>query len=51
MFQWRIDHILFRGAMSARSAWTVGASDAERTPSGLLPSDHAGVVATVGIGR
>lgn len=51
MFQWRIDHILFLGPMSARSAWIVGASDAERTPSGLLPSDHAGVVATIHIGN
>lgn len=39
----RIDHVLFRGHITARSAHTVGDTQAERTPSGLWPSDHAGV--------
>lgn len=43
----RIDLVLFRGAVSALSAEVVGDELADRTPSGLWPSDHAGVVATL----
>jgi endonuclease/exonuclease/phosphatase family metal-dependent hydrolase len=43
----RIDFVLFRGAFSVRSAETVGDGQADRTPSGLWPSDHAGVAATL----
>jgi endonuclease/exonuclease/phosphatase family metal-dependent hydrolase len=43
----RIDFILFRGAFAVRGAETVGDSQADRTPSGLWPSDHAGVAGTV----
>ncbi|MBT2471877.1 endonuclease/exonuclease/phosphatase family protein [Streptomyces sp. ISL-66] len=39
----RIDHVLFRGEVTALTANRVGASQADRTPSGLWPSDHAGV--------
>lgn len=41
----RIDFVFMRGALAARSAFRVGESQADRTPSGLWPSDHAGVVA------
>lgn len=43
----RIDYILYRGGLEAVSADVVGADPAERTPSGLWASDHAGVVATL----
>jgi endonuclease/exonuclease/phosphatase family metal-dependent hydrolase len=43
----RVDFVLFRGAFLVRSADIVGENPADRTPSGLWPSDHAGVVATL----
>jgi endonuclease/exonuclease/phosphatase family metal-dependent hydrolase len=42
----RIDLVLFRGPVRARSAEVVGATPFEMTPP-LYPSDHAGVVATL----
>jgi len=44
----RIDLVLFRGALSALDAGVVGEELSARTPSGLWPSDHAGVVVTLG---
>ena len=44
----RIDLVLFRGALNALDADVVGEELSARTPSGLWPSDHAGVVATLG---
>jgi endonuclease/exonuclease/phosphatase family metal-dependent hydrolase len=41
----RIDYVLFKGNLKVRAATVVGANPADRTPSGLWPSDHAGVVA------
>jgi endonuclease/exonuclease/phosphatase family metal-dependent hydrolase len=41
----RIDYVLFKGNFKVRAAAVLGANPAERTPSGLWPSDHAGVVA------
>jgi endonuclease/exonuclease/phosphatase family metal-dependent hydrolase len=43
----RIDLVLFKGDVIAQSMDIVG--DDVRTASGLWPSDHAGVVATLGI--
>jgi endonuclease/exonuclease/phosphatase family metal-dependent hydrolase len=43
----RIDYILFRGDLEVVGADVIGDDPAERTPSGLWPSDHAGVVATL----
>ncbi|MDZ8052891.1 MAG: endonuclease/exonuclease/phosphatase family protein [Aulosira sp. ZfuVER01] len=43
----RIDFVLFRGTIKALSADVVGDNSADRTPSGLWPSDHAGVAATL----
>ena len=43
----RIDFVLFRGAFSVHGAVTIGDSQADRTPSGLWPSDHAGLAATL----
>lgn len=39
----RIDYVLFRGPISALASQRVGDNQADRTPSGLWPSDHAGV--------
>jgi hypothetical protein len=39
----RIDYVLFRGGLTALAAGRVGARPGDRTPSGLWPSDHAGV--------
>lgn len=49
MLDRRIDLILYGGGIEAESAHLVGHMPADRTPSGLWPSDHAGVVAAVGI--
>ncbi len=43
----RIDLILVRGGFDFLDAALVGADPAERTASGLWPSDHAGVTATL----
>jgi endonuclease/exonuclease/phosphatase family metal-dependent hydrolase len=43
----RIDLILFRGDFSAADADLVGEEQADRTATGLWPSDHAGVAAIV----
>ncbi|WP_328969483.1 endonuclease/exonuclease/phosphatase family protein [Streptomyces sp. NBC_00239] len=39
----RIDYVLYRGDITARATQRVGARQADRTPSGLWPSDHAGL--------
>jgi endonuclease/exonuclease/phosphatase family metal-dependent hydrolase len=43
-FGTRIDHTLYRGTFTPRTATIVGKDPAEKTASGLWPSDHAGVV-------
>ena len=43
----RLDLVLFRGGPCALDAEVVGDELSDRTPSGLWPSDHAGVVATL----
>lgn len=45
----RIDMIFTDGAFGAERAWLVGAGASDRTPGGLWPSDHAGVVATLAV--
>lgn len=45
--QERIDLILFRGPVRAQRLERVGDAPAARTPGGLWPSDHAGVIGTV----
>ncbi|MFD7625034.1 endonuclease/exonuclease/phosphatase family protein [Streptomyces sp. NPDC059851] len=39
----RIDYVLYRGKIKALASHRVGEARADRTPSGLWPSDHAGV--------
>lgn len=46
-FDERIDLVLFRGPLRAVSATVVGEEQADRTPSGLWPSDHAGLVSVL----
>jgi endonuclease/exonuclease/phosphatase family metal-dependent hydrolase len=43
----RIDVVLFRGGFTALQAHIVGDNPADRTPSGLWPSDHAGFAAAL----
>jgi endonuclease/exonuclease/phosphatase family metal-dependent hydrolase len=43
----RLDLVLTRGGFETVSADVVGEQVGDRTPSGLWPSDHAGVVATL----
>jgi Endonuclease/Exonuclease/phosphatase family len=46
----RVDHALLKGAtLVPETATIVGASPADRTASGLWPSDHAGLVARVAL--
>ena len=45
----RIDLILFRGAFGITDIHLIGNNSSDRTASGLWPSDHAGVVATLNI--
>lgn len=47
----RVDHVLFRGAFAVRGADIVGDDPADRSSSGLWPSDHAGVAAGLEFGR
>jgi endonuclease/exonuclease/phosphatase family metal-dependent hydrolase len=48
-FTERIDHILTRpSSYGILSNWIVGRDPANRTPGGLWPSDHAGVIAGIG---
>jgi endonuclease/exonuclease/phosphatase family metal-dependent hydrolase len=43
----RIDFVLFRGELTALRTDTVGHDPSAKTPSGMWPSDHAGVVAVL----
>jgi len=43
----RIDLVLVRGDFAVLGIDVVGGESSDRTPSGLWPSDHAGVVATL----
>jgi endonuclease/exonuclease/phosphatase family metal-dependent hydrolase len=45
----RIDIVFFRGGVTAQAVELVGIDPSKRSPAGLWPSDHAGVVATLGV--
>src|SRR5262249_51238633 len=45
----RLDLVLYRGKVHARDADIVGDELGDRTASGLWPSDHAGIVARLGL--
>jgi Endonuclease/Exonuclease/phosphatase family len=44
VFDHTVDHVLTRPGLETRRAYVTGDDRAERTPSGLWPSDHGGVV-------
>lgn len=46
-FYTRIDHVMTKGKVAKRNALLVGADAAMRTPTGLWPSDHGGVVSAL----
>ncbi|HEY8200028.1 MAG TPA: endonuclease/exonuclease/phosphatase family protein [Actinomycetota bacterium] len=43
----RIDHVMTLGGIQVAGSEVTGTNPAHKTPSGLWPSDHAGVVATL----
>ncbi len=51
MLRERIDLMLVRGAVRAKKIRRVGATESSLTPSGLWPSDHAGLVAEFKVRR
>ena len=48
-FDRRIDHIFSTSGLAVADARIVGADPDQRTPEGLWPSDHAGMVARLGM--
>jgi endonuclease/exonuclease/phosphatase family metal-dependent hydrolase len=47
VFDHTVDHVLTKPGLETRMAFVTGNDPAERTPSGLWPSDHGGVVSTL----
>jgi endonuclease/exonuclease/phosphatase family metal-dependent hydrolase len=47
VFDHTVDHVLTKPGLTTRNAFVTGNDPAERTPSGLWPSDHGGVVSTL----
>lgn len=47
----RIDLLLFLGDINVQRASIFGATQSSKTPSGLWPSDHAGVAAQILVKR
>lgn len=47
VFDHTVDHVLTKPALETKNAFVTGNDPAERTPSGLWPSDHGGVVSTL----
>jgi Endonuclease/Exonuclease/phosphatase family len=50
VFDHTVDHVLTKPGLVTKKAFITGNDPAERTPSGLWPSDHGGVVSTLGLG-
>jgi endonuclease/exonuclease/phosphatase family metal-dependent hydrolase len=46
-FDHRVDHIFAKGNIRVLAGWVVGGDRANRTPSGLWPSDHGGAVVSL----
>ena len=51
VFDHTVDHVLTKPALVTKNAFITGNDPAERTPSGLWPSDHGGVVSSLVLGR
>jgi endonuclease/exonuclease/phosphatase family metal-dependent hydrolase len=49
VFDHTVDHVMTKPALKTQSASITGNDPSQRTPSGLWPSDHGGVVSTVHI--
>ena len=49
-FSSRIDHVVAKGEVSPLKSWLLGDDADNRTPTGLWPSDHGGVVAKLKVG-
>jgi endonuclease/exonuclease/phosphatase family metal-dependent hydrolase len=47
VFTHTVDHVLTKPALKTQDAYVTGNDASQRTPSGLRPSDHGGVVSTV----
>jgi len=47
VFDHTVDHVLTKPGLRTRRAFVTGDDAGERTPSGLWPSDHGGVVSTL----
>ena len=47
VFDHTVDHVLTKPALKTKRAFVTGNDPGERTPSGLWPSDHGGVVSTL----
>jgi endonuclease/exonuclease/phosphatase family metal-dependent hydrolase len=47
VFDHTVDHVLTKPAAKTKRAFVTGNDPQERTPSGLWPSDHGGVVSTL----
>jgi endonuclease/exonuclease/phosphatase family metal-dependent hydrolase len=47
IFDHTVDHVLTKPGLETKNAFVTGNDPAERTPSGLWPSDHGGVVSRV----
>ena len=48
-FDHTVDHVMTKPALRTHDAYITGNDPSQRTPSGLWPSDHGGVVSTVQI--
>ena len=46
-FDHTVDHVLTKPGLKTTRAFVTGNKASERTPSGLWPSDHGGVVSTL----
>ena len=49
VFDHTVDHVLTKPGLTTKSAYITGNDVSERTPSGLWPSDHGGVVSRLGL--
>ena len=51
VFDHTVDHVLTKPGLRTRKAFVTGDDPAERTPSGIWPSDHGGVVSRLQLRR
>jgi hypothetical protein len=51
VFDHTVDHVMTKPTLRTHSAYITGNDPSQRTPSGLWPSDHGGVVSTLQISK